>query len=974
MKVNRLKQDITLLPDNILLNIFNYLPSNHLYRLALLCRRLHHLALPHYLFQHGIHDPMSLIELTVQTHVLDALSGLRIALFIPNTARLVCHFPQLDTADFFRNLFRLNKLVTRLNVVEHITLGVRNWMYNLSFTKDRFQREAWNVSFEELCMTLAAKSCSSLELVNLDDGDRRNYTPSRGNRTGAGVQRFRGAIRRMINMRWELREWQVARSSKVMNTTQERFALTSTHIRSPNIFDPLHLEQVLPTLSSLQSLTLACSEIRGSGWTNILTQITHNTPSLSTVTISTLSILPDDLLQFVGQLLHLTHLTLPASMQLLPQKYSIHTRPKLLSLTSLSASPNYISALLSFEQSLPNIQSLEICLPNLTHLNSTQSAETITRILQRLPDIRRSVSTSLKIFAGGEVTVKGYMMRNLDTSLRMGPDYDASFALITSVTIADLAPFRPSDVELYSFVFPEWLALFRAMRHLKCTGYSSPSPYIFLRSARACSLNLFTVTVNHEVYEASAIDKLKVDVGSTRASTFLDLPDDILHIIFEELTIELFSLASLSRRLKLLALPVYLNHRGMPNPTTFSKVTLTGDVYGSMADISALRLSHSVSAIQHLHCTVADNTSLYVVFCFIRRLRSLVFSLASVEKFTLEFTINGIQGETNGIVLSKWRDLLGSFLEVIIKRHCVALAVQRGLFFTHALVVPQLPLQADASIADSRRTSLTTLAIDSEILLRPPLLSWTIQTLQHSKITHLKLTSLSYSISELLPCIASLLPSLTDLHIGGRSLRPVDAMAFINGLPQLRSLSMCRSLSEDHWEPNFFPESNPTLNLTKLSAPPQFITFLLSNPTILPNIRFLAIVLRTSWYPVAFLSHMVKRLEQFNASPTIAFDIPLIYISHLDERANSLLAEDARWGNPSAIVTSLILSGYHRASVLSPSIPFVWLSLFPNLLHLTVEEPLPEPALAPTMAGFIDGCPSLVTLHMNGLDRLIARS
>jgi hypothetical protein len=461
-------------------------------------------------------------------------------------------------------------------------------------------------------------------------------------------------------------------------------------------------------------------------------------------------------------------------------------------------------------------------------------------------------------------------------------------------------------------------------------------------------------------------------VVSAAVPTFLDLPDDVLLLIFEHLTVELVDLATLSRRLQLLALPAYLTCRGISNTAEFTKITLTGHAHLAMADISALHLSHSKSGstIQHLHCTITINPRLFVVFQLIERLRFLVFSLITVVKFTIELTNNGFRERNIGMLAEKWGDLFGSLLGVITKRSCASLAIRRGLFLTSAFATPQMPLQDQSSLLKLWRTDLNTLSIDSTMLY-PPFLRWTVSTLNHSKITNLTITSLFESVSRLLPHLAPFLPALTDLHIEGSSVRPVEVLSFINKLPQLKSLTMSRSLSEYRGRgPYHLSESSPMLNLTNLSAPPPFILFLL-DPAILPNLEFLTIFPQSERYPIAFLSRVSKRLEEYNLSITIAIDIPLMYMFYLNSQVHSLLAENARWGNPSTIVTCLKLSG-----VISPAHPISsprWLSLFPNLLHITFEDRLSKSALPSTLRSLIDACPSLVTIHINGVYQPISR-
>lgn len=117
---------LLLLPDSVLLAIFHHL-SKELYVLSLLSRRLHHLALPLFLSQLDVPDPSGSPRLYLCSVVrqLDALSALRIALFLPSIVHLTCHFPpeDLSTEDLsasFRSLTRIRSLAEKLSSIGEV--------------------------------------------------------------------------------------------------------------------------------------------------------------------------------------------------------------------------------------------------------------------------------------------------------------------------------------------------------------------------------------------------------------------------------------------------------------------------------------------------------------------------------------------------------------------------------------------------------------------------------------------------------------------------------------------------------------------------------------------------------------------------------------------------------------------------------------------------------------------------------------
>src|SRR5262245_26040592 len=87
------------LPNELLLIIFAHLSSDDLYSLAVLCRRLHLIALPIYLSAHGIEDPQDFVSpgkeratLLLNSVQLKALPGLRLAFISPRIKSIVCLF------------------------------------------------------------------------------------------------------------------------------------------------------------------------------------------------------------------------------------------------------------------------------------------------------------------------------------------------------------------------------------------------------------------------------------------------------------------------------------------------------------------------------------------------------------------------------------------------------------------------------------------------------------------------------------------------------------------------------------------------------------------------------------------------------------------------------------------------------------------------------------------------------------------
>jgi hypothetical protein len=94
------------LPTEILVEILDSptFPSETLYALALLCRRLHFLVLPMYFSRHGTISTPNSIVISMRTDRRDLLSALQTALFIPQIDTLTCIFPHPCCTGIFKLL------------------------------------------------------------------------------------------------------------------------------------------------------------------------------------------------------------------------------------------------------------------------------------------------------------------------------------------------------------------------------------------------------------------------------------------------------------------------------------------------------------------------------------------------------------------------------------------------------------------------------------------------------------------------------------------------------------------------------------------------------------------------------------------------------------------------------------------------------------------------------------------------------
>ncbi|KAJ7136628.1 hypothetical protein C8R44DRAFT_976158 [Mycena epipterygia] len=158
-------------PDDILLTIFEYLPSTELFDLSLVSRRLNFLALPVYLDRERILSRSTgnyTLMLSDRPKARDSLAALTIMLFLPRPTSLSCYiwrpphviFPSID------HLRRLISFVLRLPSVDEVSLhfGVPSVSHTSCFEEYDPLQYRWCSLFEELLNIIIAKSCTSLSV------------------------------------------------------------------------------------------------------------------------------------------------------------------------------------------------------------------------------------------------------------------------------------------------------------------------------------------------------------------------------------------------------------------------------------------------------------------------------------------------------------------------------------------------------------------------------------------------------------------------------------------------------------------------------------------------------------------------------------------------------------------------------------------------------------------------------------------
>ncbi|KAF7368504.1 hypothetical protein MVEN_00173600 [Mycena venus] len=160
------------LPNELLVDILDQstFPTEALYYLALLSRRLHFVALPIYFSRTGIDLETRCATIALASDRLDPLSALQICLFLSSMDTLVCIFPHpscITISPFLAQLKRLQTFISRLSSIKSVTLNLdsRPRSQCLSVGIDEVL-DAWASQYGGLLNCIVEKGCSFLAVKN----------------------------------------------------------------------------------------------------------------------------------------------------------------------------------------------------------------------------------------------------------------------------------------------------------------------------------------------------------------------------------------------------------------------------------------------------------------------------------------------------------------------------------------------------------------------------------------------------------------------------------------------------------------------------------------------------------------------------------------------------------------------------------------------------------------------------------------
>ncbi|KAF9011285.1 hypothetical protein BDQ17DRAFT_1345868, partial [Cyathus striatus] len=152
------------------------LPDELLYKISLLSRRLHYIFLPIFLLRHGIENCKDItLNFRRSKPRIDALSGLRIALFLSSVKRISCAIfhPGIDILSTVTIFDRLTLFFQRLDTVEEVSLVLKTAVYNQaqadvisqpSHVDVQDGLSLFSLSFGRLLNALLNKACTKVTL------------------------------------------------------------------------------------------------------------------------------------------------------------------------------------------------------------------------------------------------------------------------------------------------------------------------------------------------------------------------------------------------------------------------------------------------------------------------------------------------------------------------------------------------------------------------------------------------------------------------------------------------------------------------------------------------------------------------------------------------------------------------------------------------------------------------------------------
>jgi hypothetical protein len=333
----------------------------------------------------------------------------------------------------------------------------------------------------------------------------------------------------------------------------------------------------------------------------------------------------------------------------------------------------------------------------------------------------------------------GTLSKYIDRSLGLDPELADRLREITHLVLGEGFEASTIDPQL----FCRWLRLFPSLQQVSwgsagpervATGRIFP---LAREISRACPTveTIVAQGVRHSI--SATLSSIETAEGSNAvASRFVELPTEVLLLVFDFLCDELFSLSILCRRLHYLALPIFLEKHSIPDPSDTTRLHL-GWMASSSTVVHALIVALFIPSIRNLICVFPDYTYAHLLVESMKQFTRLIQRLTAVQTLSLEFGLDFYHAANSTIGYSEERlwqttyPALRNLLDAVSSKSCTSLKIigcPVPDFF------PGIPPFPPPSIS-----SVTTLSLDIG-RGATPCSRWIYTALKTSPVTSLKLT------------------------------------------------------------------------------------------------------------------------------------------------------------------------------------------------------------------------------------------
>ncbi|KAJ6632528.1 hypothetical protein B0H10DRAFT_2206884 [Mycena sp. CBHHK59/15] len=463
------------LPNELLIIIFENpkFPADYLCILAVLCRRLHFLALPIYFALNGMPAPSKSAVVTLHQDGMDMLAALQMALFLTSIEDITCVFPHPSCTSIFPllpHVRRFRRFISRFPTVKRVTLQLdaRNSMCNAA--GDDAALRAWSSTFGSLLNSLVDRQCTELT-VRYGGYFTRSYTLR-----SKHVRRTLRVIKRLFHFRkalagngWEFRRSPEQGQERALTSLPARSSrspkLTSLHIQSAVLITPPCLNWTLSALRHcpITSFTLSQVSLEKELWNAVFTLIAKAAPGLAELSLSELEFVSDEeLLQFCIRLPRLTELKIGSneSTRGTPTKCQNGPIPEFRALASLTAPSNFILYFLRPRSCFPKLKSLCISFHGQTDIRAIGVKLATVCKAMAARQVSPSLSLSLALYSDN-------ITFDLGAVSRLHADVTKYFSHVSSLEL-HVFPYEAADIA-------RWIHLFGSIQHVSLTVRSKPA-------------------------------------------------------------------------------------------------------------------------------------------------------------------------------------------------------------------------------------------------------------------------------------------------------------------------------------------------------------------------------------------------------------------------------------------------------------------------------------------------------------------